>query len=175
MEVPLLEQRVAQPRFGYVRSKVWKVPGRQICPKRGICCASILGLEHPGELGWSTARAELALGTLVGTGSYGIVREAEMKGLQVRTCSFLRILPKQVPGDRLKRNSRSTKKIVQTSLQLIVSDVSLTTGICQGSLPLARKTSGPAPLPFSVPSWKAYREMVYPGMARPAEADSFQF
>lgn len=50
--------------------------------------ASALGPELPGELGWSTARTDLALGTLVGTGSYGIVREAEVQGLQVRTCIF---------------------------------------------------------------------------------------
>lgn len=84
MDVQVFQQQYALlKRAGSCKRGRAKIPLRK---RRGLRCivpASASGLEQPGELGWSTARAELALGTLVGTGSYGIVREAELKGLQV--------------------------------------------------------------------------------------------
>lgn len=64
--------------------------------------ATAEGLDRPGELGWSTAKTELKLGTLVGTGSYGIVREAELEGLQVSARALILHLANTVSNYALK-------------------------------------------------------------------------
>lgn len=61
---------------------------RHLHERSAACQASFAAATRSGELGWQhlhcTEAVDLKLGTLVGAGSYGIVREASLEGAKVR-------------------------------------------------------------------------------------------
>lgn len=72
---------VGQPRGLGPRVFHWQLSARQLSVCRS---ASASYAARFGELGWQHLKStELQLGTLVGAGSYGIVREANVKGSKV--------------------------------------------------------------------------------------------